>query len=147
VKTTLLPGYVKVQKKLDFLKPQAEDLRRKVSGDLNSLKSVNPQIVVQSADTATVTAPNPIVGNDIEFNTIVYKMQNGQVSDPIRTNRGYWIVYMKSITPFDQAKYQQEFQNMQNTLIAQKKQTIMQEWVTELKNKAVIVDNRDKFFR
>ncbi len=147
VKGNLLPGYVKIQKKLDYLKPQAEDLRSKVTGDLNSLKSINPQIVIQSADTSTVSAPNPIVGNDMEFNSVVYKMQNGQISNPIRTNRGYFIVHMKTITPFDQTKYQQEFQNIQNTMITQKKQTIMQEWVTELKNKAVIVDNRDKFFR
>jgi hypothetical protein len=54
---------------------------------------------------------------------------------------------MKSIVPFDQNKFQQDFETLRNTLITQKKQSITQEWITELKNKAVIVDNRDKFFR
>ena len=74
-------------------------------------------------------------------------MQNGQISDPIRTNRGYFIVQMKSITHFDQAKFQQEFETIRNGIITQKKQTIVQDWITDLKETAEIVDNRDIFFR
>jgi hypothetical protein len=54
---------------------------------------------------------------------------------------------MKNITPFDQAKFQQEYDKIKTSLITQKKQTIVQDWIAELKDKAVIVDNRDKLFR
>jgi parvulin-like peptidyl-prolyl isomerase len=74
-------------------------------------------------------------------------MQAGQISDPIRTNKGYYIVQIKSITPFDQNKYQQEYETIKSGMLAQKKQTILQDWITELKENAVIVDNRDKFYR
>ncbi len=147
IKTTVLPPAVKLQKKLDLLKQQAQDLKSKVSGDLNSLKTINPQINILSVDTVSIAAPSPGIGNDFDFNNIVFKMQNGQVSEPIRTNRGYYIVQMKSISVFDQAKFQQDYDNIRNGMIAQKKQTIVQDWITDLKEKAEIVDNRDTFFR
>jgi parvulin-like peptidyl-prolyl isomerase len=147
LKGTQLPPLVKMEKKLDILKQRAADLRSKVSGDLNSLKAINPQIVVSSADTVTVAVPPPAIGADFDFNNAVYKLQNGQLSDPIRTSKGYYIVMMKNISPFDQAKFQAEFDKIKEALTAQKKQTIVQDWLTDLKDKAVIVDNRDKLFR
>lgn len=147
IKTTVLPQAVRLQKKLDQLKFQAQDMKNKAGNDLNSLKNINPQILILTADTVSIAAPHPSVGNDFDFNNIVFKMQSGQISDPIRTNRGYFIVQMKSITPFDQAKFQQEFETIRNGIITQKKQTIVQDWITELKESAEIVDNRDIFFR
>jgi len=147
LKGTQLPSLVKQEKKLEILKQQANNLKGQISGDLNSLKQVNPQIVIQSADTVSYSSPSPMIGNDFDFNNAVFKMQNGQISDPIRTNRGYYIVMMRNITPFDQAKFQQEFETLKNALLNQKKQTITQQWLAELKDKATIVDNRDKFFR
>jgi parvulin-like peptidyl-prolyl isomerase len=147
LKGTQLPSLVKQEKKLEILKQQADNLKGQISGDINSLKLVNPQIVIQSADTVSYTSPSPMIGSDFDFNNAVFKMQNGQISDPIKTNRGYYIVMMRNITPFDQAKFQQEFETLKNTLLNQKKQTITQQWLAELKDKATIVDNRDKFFR
>ena len=147
IKTTMLPNLVKTEKKLDFIKNQAAEIKSKITGDLNSLKAVIPEIIIMSADTVTIAAPNPQIGNDFDFNNAVFKLQNNQISDPIRTNRGYYIVQMKNITQFDKAKFDQEYQSIQTALTTQKKQSIVQDWLTSLKDKAVIVDNRDKFFR
>lgn len=144
VKTTIIPNLVKLEKKLDVLKQQAAGFKGQ---SLSSLKASNPQLNIASVDSISVTKPAPAIGNDPDFNNAVFKLQNGQVSEPIRTNRGYYIVEVKSITPFDQNKYQQDFNTVRTQLINQKKQTIVQEWITDLKNKAKIVDNRDKFFR
>ena len=54
---------------------------------------------------------------------------------------------MKSIEPFNQAKYDLEYPAIRTQLITTKKQAIVQDWLGELKNKASIVDNRDKFYR
>ena len=147
IKGTMLPNLVKTEKKLDYLKNQAADLKSKISGDLNSLKLVFPEINIMSADTVSVAVPSPQIGSDFDFNNAVFKLQNGQISEPIRTNRGYYIVQMKTITPFDKAKFDQEYLSIQTTLTTQKKQNIVQDWLTSLKEKATIVDNRDKFFR
>lgn len=147
IKATTLPNLVKQEKKLDVLKQQADALKGQAAGNLNNLKASNPQLTIVSADSVTVTSPPPLVGSDFDFNNAVFKLQNGQLSDPIRTNRGYYVVQMKSITGFDQAKYQQDYNTIRTGLISQKKQSIVQEWIALMKTNANIVDNRDKFIR
>ena len=147
LKIQQLPALVKAEKKRDVLKQQATDLKSKIAGDINSLKNVNPQIVIQKADTVTVSAPSPLIGADFDFANAVYKLQNGQISEPIRSARGYYLVQMRNIAAFDQGKFQAEYEKIKTGLVAQKKQTIVQDWLTDLKDKAVIVDNRDKLFR
>lgn len=148
LKVQQLPLLVKNEKKLDFLKQQAIDLKGKIQGgDINSLKSVNPQLIIQKADTVSIAAPSPMIGADFDFTNAVYKLQNGQISEPIRTMRGYYIVQMRNISPFDQNIYQIQFETIKSALVNQKKQTIVQEWLADLKEKAVIVDNRDMMYR
>lgn len=145
LKVQQLPLLVKQEKKLDFLKTQASDLRSKITGnDINSLKNINSQLNIIRVDTSTVSVPSPVIGSDFDFNSVVYKLQNGQISEPIRTARGYYIVQMRNIGQVDQAKFQQEFESIRAQLISAKKQNIVQEWLADLKEKAVIVDNRDK---
>ncbi len=147
VKAALIQPAVKQEKKLDILKQQANDLKNKAGGDLNSLKNATPPVMVQSADTVSVANPHPVLNNDHYLNSVIFKMQGGQMSEPIRTKAGYYLVYMKSITPFDQNKYQQEYDNIKTNIVNSKKQSIMQDWLSELKDKAKIVDNRGKFYR
>ncbi len=148
IKVTAVTPKLRLEKKLDIIKQQAADTRAKITGnDLNSLKSVNPQLNIQTADSFSVAKPNPLIGSDFDFNNVVFKLQNGQLSDPIRTSKGYYIVQMKNITVFDQNKYTAQSDAIRTALITQKKQSIVQEWITDLKDRATIVDNRDKFFR
>jgi peptidyl-prolyl cis-trans isomerase D len=148
IKVTAVTPKLRIEKKLDIIKQQAADMRARITGnDLNSLKTVNPQVNIQTADSFTVAKPNPSIGNDFDFNNIVFKLQNGQLSDPIRTAKGYYIVQMKSIIAFDQSKYAAQSDAIRTALVNQKKQSIVQEWITDLKDRATVVDNRDRFFR
>jgi parvulin-like peptidyl-prolyl isomerase len=148
LKVQQLPNAVKQEKKLDELKKQADNLKSQIAGnDINSLKSVNNNIQIQRADSVSFSSPSPNIGADYDFNTAVFKLTNGQISEPIRTNRGYYIVQMREIKGFDQTAFMQEYDKIKNQLIDMKKNSILQDWLTELKEKAVIVDNRDKFYR
>lgn len=148
IKATTLTQMVRTEKKLDILKQQAMDMKSKITNnDLMSLKSVNQQINIQTADSITVAKPVPQIGADFDFYNALFKLQNGQISDPIRTQKGYYIVQLKNITPFDPEKFKAQADAIRTSLIQNKKQTIVQEWLADLKEKAVIVDNRDKFFR
>jgi len=146
IKTQYLVPSVIQEKKLDLLKQQAADLRSKItSNNLASLAGLNPDIKIQSADTMTMATPVQSIGSDYDFFNVVYMMTAGQISEPIRSQKGYYIVQLKSITPFDQAKYNQDSDKIRTDLLSQKKQTFFQEWLGDLKEKSVIIDNRDKF--
>jgi len=148
VKETVVRPKVLNNKKLDILKQRADELRGRITGnDINSLKLTQPPIDVISADSVSVSRPNQQIGNDFNFLNALFKLTNGQLSEPIRTDNGYYIVQMRNITPFDNEIYKAKSDEIRTQLLSQKKQAITQQWLANLKEHAVIVDNRDKFFR
>jgi parvulin-like peptidyl-prolyl isomerase len=148
IKENMLKPRVISEKKLDILKSKAVEMKGLIqNNDINSLKNVNQTVTILNADSMTVSKPNSNVGNEFEVVNAIFKLQNGQISDPLRSSKGYFIVSMNSITPFDQQKYLAEADKIRNELLTQKKQNIVQEWINELKQNAVIVDNRDKYYR
>ena len=148
IKDKVLLPLVRTEKKLDLLKQRATDLRSKITGNnLQSLKTVEPGITIQSVDSFSVSKGNPQIGVDFDFDNALFKLANGQLSDPIRTSRGYYIAQMKSVTPFDEAKFNAQSDKIMNDMLTQKKQEALQQWVQDLKDKSQIVDNRDKYYR
>ncbi len=147
IKDNVIKPKVLQEKKLDIIKPRMQDLKTKISNnDLNSIKTTDQSVYVTSVDSFSVSKPDPIIGSDFELTNALFKLSNGQISDPIRTNKGYYIVQIKNITPFDQEKFKTQSDIIRQQLTMQKKQTIVQDWLADLKDRAVIVDNRDKFF-
>lgn len=148
IKETVLKPKLTLEKKLDILKQQSSELLSKiVNNNISSLKNINPQLNIQSADSVSVSKPNQIIGNDFDFNSVLFKLTDGQISEPIRTQKGYYIVQMKHITPFDQTKFIAESDIIRTSMLTQKKQSLVQEWISELKEKAEIIDNRDLYYR
>jgi peptidyl-prolyl cis-trans isomerase D len=148
IKANTLATIVRTEKKLGLAKQMAENMRAKIEGnDLNSLKQLDPNINVQTIDSFSVSKPDPKIGTDYDFEYELFKLQNGQISEPIRTKKGYYIVHMKSITPFDKQKYESQRDSLRTTMTESKKHEITSQWITDLKERAVIVDNRDKYFK
>jgi parvulin-like peptidyl-prolyl isomerase len=148
LKDKILLPMVKTEKKLDILKQRAADLRSKITGNnIQSLKSTDPGINIQSIDSFSVSKVNPQIGNDFDFDNALFKLSNGQLSDPIRTQRGYYIVQMKNVTPLDESRFNSQSEKLMNDMLTQKKQEALQQWVQDLKDKASIIDNRDKYYR
>lgn len=148
IKETVIKPKAILEKKLDILKQKAADLRTKIAGnDINSLKAADPSINIISVDSVSVSKPNQQVGSDFRLTNVIFKMTYGQISEPIRTDAGYYIVQMRNITPFDNDKYKSQADNIREQLLLTKKQNITQQWLANLKEHAVIVDNRDKFFK
>jgi peptidylprolyl isomerase/peptidyl-prolyl cis-trans isomerase D len=148
IKEKLLLSKVTLQKKLNILNQKAEEIKNKIiNNDLASVTKIDPQLQIQSADSFSVAKPKPQIPNDFQLLNTVFKLKDGQISEPIRTDEGYYIVQMKSITPFDEKNYQSQRNVIMNSLIQERKQTISQEWLNALRDKADILDNRDKYFR
>jgi peptidyl-prolyl cis-trans isomerase D len=148
IKETTIRPKVLLEKKLDILKQRATDLKAKITGnEINTIKAADPSINILTADSVSVAKPNPQVGSDFNLLNVVFKMTNGQISEPIRTDNGYYIIQMRNIMQFDNEKYKTQADNIRSQLLMQKKQNITQQWLASLKEHAVIVDNRDKFFK
>jgi parvulin-like peptidyl-prolyl isomerase len=87
------------------------------------------------------------VGRDPKFIGEALMLKPGEISKPFDGARGYYIVKLISRTPFDTTRYASEHNTLRDQILQEKKSRFMNEWMTALRDKADIVDNRQKFYR
>jgi parvulin-like peptidyl-prolyl isomerase len=147
IKTTMVKPKVVEQKKFAVLKQMANDLRAKIqNNDIKSLGTLTPPSLVETADSVSVSKPAPKIGQDFAVSDAIFSMKQGEISQPIRGTKGYYIIQLNSVTPFNNEEYLKSFKEIRDGLLSQKKQSIVQDWLTKMQNEADIIDNRDRFF-
>ena len=70
----------------------------------------------------------------------------GNVVGPLETARGYTLVRLLGVAPFDSTDFQNKENNIYTTLINNAQQIAFDTWLTELKTAAEIVDNRKYYY-
>ena len=70
----------------------------------------------------------------------------GNVVGPLETARGYTLVRLLGVAPFDSTDFQNKENNIYTTLINNAQQVAFDTWLTELKTAAEIVDNRKYYY-
>jgi len=70
----------------------------------------------------------------------------GNVVGPLETARGYTVVRLLGVAPFDSTDFQNKENNIYTTLINNAQQIAFDTWLTELKTAAEIVDNRKYYY-
>lgn len=146
VKTTMIKPKVINEKKFQILNGITKDLEGKISnGDLFSLKSIAPQYLYETADSFTVSKPNPKIGQDYALSSAVQKLKPGEISKPVKGAKGYYIVKLNSITEFKESEYILKANDIRKNLLSSKRQQIVSEWLTKMQSDADIIDNRSKY--
>lgn len=144
IKTTIIKPRVIQEKKFERLMMVANDLKTKISnGDISSLKSLAPQFIYDVADSVSMSKPAPGIGMDFPLYYKMFNMNSGEISNPIRGQRGVYIIKVESITPFNQQDYMVKRETIRKSLLSQKQQSFFQEWLAAIQEKADIIDNRD----
>ena len=137
------------QKKIDQVVALASDLRQKLgSGDsLTKVTALNPAITVQELPPFTLGSSVPGVGRDPFFFGAVGGLQPGQISQPVKNQRGAFLVQLLTVSAFDSTAYDGQHETLKTRLLQEKRNRFFSDWLTKLKEKADIEDNRDLFFR
>lgn len=147
IKTTMVKPKVIEQKKFAVLKQMATDLRAKIqNNDIKTLGTLTPPSVVENVDSVSVSKPAPKIGQDFAVTDAIFSMKQGEISQPVRGTRGYYLIQLNNVTPFNNEEYLQSYKEVRDGLLAQKKQSVVQEWLQKMQNEADIIDNRDRFF-
>jgi peptidyl-prolyl cis-trans isomerase D len=117
------------------------------SSDLITAAQTNPNLTAQATGPFKPTdAPNG-VGRDLKFIGTALALKSGELSKPVEGNRGYYIIKLLSKTEFDTAAFNVDRESLRTQLLQEKRQRALTDWMTSLRDKADIVDHRDKFFR
>ena len=145
LKTQLRPIVLR-EKKFEKLKTIADDIYKKINGDINKVNSVYPRISVLQTGNFTPAGFIPAIGRDYAFTDAAMSLELNKVSEPIKGVRGYYLIKVLSRTPFDQKAFEEKSSEIRNQLLQQKRNTFLNQWIADIKKNADIVDHRYMFF-
>ena len=74
-------------------------------------------------------------------------MKPDEISKPFEGLRGYYIMKIVTKTAYDSTRYASEHNTLRDQILQEKKSRLISDWLTGLRAKADIVDNREKFYR
>ena len=136
-------------KKLAVIKGQVDQFYATLTpaSDLLSAASQLQNVTALSTGPFSPTGMVSGVGRDPKFVGEALALKPGEISKPFDGNRGYYIIKLVSKTSLDTARYSAERNTLRDQIYQEKKSKLISDWLTALRAKADIVDNREKFFR
>jgi parvulin-like peptidyl-prolyl isomerase len=135
-----------VEKQYEKALELANEVMKKAGNDLNKVNQIDSRIQVGTTGRFNLTASIPNIGKDNAFHFNALSMKQGEISEPVKALRGYYIIKLTEKTQFDSTAYQAQAGIIRNNLIQEKKTASLNAWLSEIKEQANIVDNRYKFY-
>lgn len=145
LKDQLKPAVLR-EKKFEKIKTIAEDLYKKINGDLSKASSIDTNFIVRQTGNFLPQGSIPNIGKDYAFLNTAMKTDLNKVSEPVKGLRGYYLIKVNKRTAFDQAAYATQSSTLRTTMLQEKRSRFLNQWVTEIKESADIKDNRHMFF-
>jgi parvulin-like peptidyl-prolyl isomerase len=135
-----------IEKQYEKARELATEVMKKAGNDLNKISQIDSRIQVGTTGKFNSTTSIPTIGKDNAFIYTALSMKPGEISEPVKGLRGYFIFQLTEKTPFDSTGYQAQAGVLRNGLIQEKKTASLNAWLSEIKEQADIVDNRHLFY-
>ncbi len=134
------------EKKFEKAKNIITDIKKKINGDLTKATSVNSLARFNTASGFTTNGSIAGIGLDYNFAATAFKLPLNKVSDPVKGQRGYYLINVKEKTKFDSVMYGMQRDILRDNIYTEKKQAFFNQWLQKLKEDAEIEDKRYMFF-
>jgi parvulin-like peptidyl-prolyl isomerase len=140
---------VLLQKKIEKVGEYARQMQSKLqpTDSLGVISKFDPTLNAVKTGDFTPSRWLPNLGRDDEFIGKVLGLKVGEISQAFPSRRGYFIVKLLDRTEPDSTQYQATEATIRDQLLQEKRNRYLGEWMNTLKEKADIVDNRDRFYR
>ncbi len=90
----------------------------------------------------------PEIGNLPEFTGTAFSLNSqNRLSPPIKTDRGAFIIELVSRTAIDDSLFLSVKDSLSTVVLQDKQRQVYQDWYSQLRESAEIVDNRSEYFR
>lgn len=145
VKTLIQPLVIR-EKKFEWAKNYASNIKSQIGNDVFKAKTINPKLIV---DTTGVFSPNgsiPNIGRDYAVIYACTKSEINKVSDPVKGFRGQFLVKVLERSSFDSSAFNMQRTQIRDQLMQEKRNVYVNQWLEKLKKDADIVDKRYFFF-
>ncbi|MFH0989207.1 MAG: peptidylprolyl isomerase [bacterium] len=137
------------EKKMIKLREQVEAFRKSLTPSASLVSAAQAMLNVATQKIGPFKAMDPIpgIGRDQAFIGAAYKVNIGEISTPIEGASGYFILKVLSRSAFDSIQYNAERVTLRDQITTEKRNRVFSEWLTSVRDRADIVDDRDKFYR
>jgi len=145
----ILRSQVLREKKMQKLKEQVDSFCKTLgpTTDFSAAARTIPGVIDQKTGSFKATDAPQGVGRDYAFIGQSVFLKPGELSKPFEGTRGYYIVKLLSKTAFDSTQFSGEKNTLRDQILQEKRNRVFSDWITALRDKATIDDQRDKFFR
>ncbi|MEI7812580.1 MAG: SurA N-terminal domain-containing protein [Ignavibacteria bacterium] len=148
VKASVRPLAIR-EKKFEKAKQIADKLVKQVaSGQLLNVIATSSKYA-KSDTTGDFSAQQPPTGTGRDFAFIDKAMTAdiNKVTEPVKGQRGYYLIKIASRTSFDKTVYSMQRNFLRDNILQEKKSYFFGQWIGQLRKDAKIVDNRRSFYR
>jgi len=137
---------VVIEKQYEKSLALAKEVMKKAGNDLNKVKEIDPKVQVGTTGRFNTTTSIPTVGKDNAFIYTALQMNVDETSEPVKGQKGYYVIHLNEKTPFDSTAFQNQLPTLRNNVFQEKKNSALNNWVAQIKEQADIVDNRYMFY-
>jgi len=137
-------NYLATKRKLDLIKPAALALRSKLAaGDsLESLRNYDSTVRITPVPDVTMSGNVPGIGTDAAVMSALFSAKPGEITQPVRGDRGYYIIQLDSLTlPADTA-FASGREKFVKDLYDKRKKQVWENWLKHERDIAEIKDFR-----
>jgi len=117
------------------------------ASDLIAAGSTLQDVTAMRTGPFTPTGTVNGVGRDPMFVGEALSLKQDELSKPFQGVRGYYIIKLLTKTPMDTARFTAEHNTLRDQILQEKKSRLLSDWMTALRAKADIVDDREKYYR
>lgn len=137
-----------LEKKLAMLEPLVQSTRSSLKADnFFAPAESDKRVIARATGPFKASEFIPGIGKDPQFVGAAFGLSPGTISKAVRGMRGYYILMLKNISPFDTAAFAIERPAMREQILQEKRSRVLNDWITTLREHATIEDNRFRFYR
>jgi len=137
---------LRIKRKVELAKSKALEIKSKINGDLNKVANFDKNAFVSTLNDISANSSIPGIGRDYAFIGAALSAKLNVITDPIKGRRGIYLLNVISRTPFDSSAFAIQKNTIRDNLLSQKRRTFISDWISMMKEKADIVDNRYLFY-
>lgn len=140
---------VKQNKEKKFSRDKADALLIEVTADGRSLESIldsNEDLDGVRKESKSLSEGFTSIGRS---NFVVGALLSAKIGDligPVDTNRGWALIKVLDIEPFDSTEYAVQEDQLRTNLFNREQNQVFQSWLDDLKSEAEIIDNRKYYY-
>ncbi len=142
-----IAGLVRRQKKVVLAARRLEEVRQAVRTGA-SLEGAAREHDVRYAEPDPFARVDfvPVVGTRNAFVGEAFRLEEGSLSDVVRTQNGAYVLRLLEKVPPDPAAFEEEKQSLANQIVSRKRNDLLAAWFSDLRERAEIEDYRHRFY-